>query len=210
VDGVLNQLMAGELLVETNRGSPARPNQNLNLKSKPQMKLKMKNAELSIGLLALLLVPAAGFNATAQSDVRYGLEPRWNRLAAATGAVTTNALATTFSYGGTNYDRTASGTVIIPVYRGRGVAFFGSIQDAANTNAQETFGLDLSYDGTNWTTTQPVRFTGSCAGATATVFYTNVIADVFDNARFARLTSITGNTSGNNVTNNWLAWSTFQ
>jgi hypothetical protein len=55
-----------------------------------------------------------------------------------------------------------------------------------------------------------VRFTGTCAGGTAAVFYTNVIADVFDNARFARLTSIAGNTAGNSVTNNWLVWSAMQ
>ena len=169
--------------------------------------MKFKNT-LIISLCALGVF--SGLSARSQSDLRYGLQTRWNRLAAATAAVETNTTATTFNYAGTNYDRTASGTIIIPVYRGRGVAFFGSIQDGVSTNAVVTFGLDLSYDGTNWTTTQPVRFTGTCAGATATVFYTNVVADVFDNAPFARLTSITGNTAGNNVTNNWLAWSAFQ
>ena len=163
-------------------------------------------------LVAALLLPVlcSPLTTRAQSDLRYGLEPHWNRLAAATGAVATNTTPTVFTYAGTNYDRTASGTVIIPVYRGRGVAFLGSIQDATNTNAIVTFGLDLSYDGTNWTTTQPVRFTGTCAGAPATVFYTNVLADVFDNARFARLANITGNLPANSVTNNWLVWSAFQ
>lgn len=174
------------------------------------IELKIMKFKNSFILAISTLCAFSSFSARSQSDVRYGLETRWNRLAAATGAVEVNTTATSFSYAGTNYDRTASGTVIIPVYRGRGVAFFGSIQDGVNTNAVVTFGLDLSYDGTNWTTTQPVRFTGTCAGATATVFYTNVIADVFDNARFARLASITGNTAANNVTNNWLAWSAIQ
>ena len=125
---------------------------------------RARHSVRAVLLTAAVLITAhcsliTGFS---QSDVRYGIEPRWNRLAAATGAIETNTTATTFSYAGTNYDRTASGTVIIPVYRGRGVSFFGSIQDAVNTNAVVTFGLDLSYDGTNWTTTQPVRFTGTC------------------------------------------------
>jgi len=169
----------------------------------------MKKILILCGILLIatncLLLTAHG-----QSDVRYGIANRWNRLAAATGAVATNTTALTFSYTGTNYDRTASGAVIIPVYRGRGVAFFGSIQDAPNTNAVVTFGLDLSYDGTNWTTTQPIRFTGTCNGTNASVFYTNVLADVLDNAMFARLATITGNTGANNITNNWLAWSAFQ
>ena len=178
------------------------------------LKLKTSNLKLSaVRICALLAILNSSFlilNSSAQSDLRYGIVNRWNRLAAASGAVATNTTAITINYGNTNYDRTASGTVIIPVYRGRGMSFFGSIQDAPSTNAIVTFGLDLSYDGTNWTTTQPIRFTGTCNGSTATVFYTNILADQFDNAMFARLATITGNTGANNITNNWLAWSAFQ
>jgi hypothetical protein len=91
-------------------------------------------------------------------------------------------------------------------FRGRGIALWPSF---AFTNAGTdalTLGLDVSPDGTNWSTAQPIQraFVGN--GTTGVLGYTNVLSDVLDNVKFVRLTTIANAHASSVVVTN-VGWS---
>jgi hypothetical protein len=131
---------------------------------------------------------------------------RFNYLTNLSGAVATNTTATVIASPGV-VSSTTPAQLIFPVFRGRGMSFVGSIQNGSGANATVTYKIDLTPDGTNWTTTAPIQFTGTCAGTNVVIFSTNLLSDQFDNERYGKISSLTGGTGGNYVTNNWLIWS---
>jgi len=116
-------------------------------------------------------------------------------------ASTNNAWPITLTNGET---RVFNSTNKIAVQRDRGMAFFASFCPYTNATVTNiTAKLDVSYDGTNWTTSSPITW-APMSGGTNTLAYTNIMRDSLDNYRYIRLTSLTAPT--NTVISNFF-WS---
>jgi hypothetical protein len=163
----------------------------------------MKNILIKMGRVGLmgLMVLMAATGARAQVAVA----PRAGYF---TNAGTLNI---TNASGGSSLLIAGSGTATVTssnviAFRGRGIALWPSF---AFTNAGTdavTLGLDVSPDGTNWSTAQPIQraFVGN--GTTGVLGYTNVLSDVLDNVKFLRLTTIANAHASSAVVTN-VGWS---
>lgn len=78
----------------------------------------------------------------------------------------------------------------ITVRQGSGQAFFATINHTNASTATATFHFDVSYDGSTFTTTQPLKFAVVGNGTTAVVGYTNFPPSVLDNVRQIKLSAI--------------------
>ena len=156
-------------------------------------------------MLSLALV--GSFKAEAQDQARVGINTRWGYF---TNAGTLNITNTS---GGTALLIAGSGSATvtssnITVYRGRGLAFFPNF---AGTNAGTdtlTVGCDVTYDGTNWTTTQPISPTFTMNGATGVIGYSNVPASQLDNVLKLRVTKVSNSHASSLFLTN-LVWSIY-
>jgi hypothetical protein len=79
---------------------------------------------------------------------------------------------------------------VINLRQGRGVALSVRFVAADAGTSNITFGFDVSLDGTNYSTTQPVSIVATANGTNTVQTYTNVPASWLDNAQKMRLTKV--------------------
>lgn len=97
-------------------------------------------------------------------------------------------------------------TNVVNLQKDRGLGLFASFGPQTNgTVTNIVIQIDLSPDRTNWTTTGAFIWRPMGSGTNGT-FYTNILRDVFDNARVARVTYISAPTN-TILSNIW--WSVF-
>ena len=156
------------------------------------MKLILKLC-LAVGLMAACITPA-----TAQ----VGLSTRWNGTATNTASFLTAPVTVT------NSTTLTIASNAVPVWRGRGMALMPTFTCAGADTGNVTFNWNLSYDGTNWTTTTPISLVLVANGTTRVTGYTNVPADKLDNVRFIRLATISGTATTVATVSN-VVWSAF-
>lgn len=91
---------------------------------------------------------------------------------------------------------TVYNSISYPVFRGRGMAFFyGTTLPQYGALVTQNVILDLSPDGTNWSTngiTIPFVAPLTNAAGARQLLYTNILADRFDNAKAWRFSYATG------------------
>ena len=148
---------------------------------------------MAVGLVAACITPAAA---------QVGTVPRWN------AGATNNPSFLTAPVTVTNGTTLTIASNAVPVQRGRGMAILPLFVMAGADAGTLTFKWNVSYNGTNWTTTTPLVMTSTCNGTTAVMDYTNFLADRLDNVRFIRLAAITGSTGAVATVSN-VAWSVF-
>lgn len=97
-------------------------------------------------------------------------------------------------------------TGIFPLYKSRG---FAVTTKTACTNAAtgtNAITFDISWDGTNWTTTGPLLLAGTHNGTTAVINFTNFPPAVVDNVRYGRVRTISnGHTASMFLSNIWIS-----
>lgn len=95
---------------------------------------------------------------------------------------------------------------VFPLYKGRG--FAATVRTACTNAATGTNAItfDLSWDGTNWTTTGPLLLAGTHNGTTAVLNFTNFPPTVVDNIRYGRVAQVrNGHTSPMFLSNIWIS-----
>lgn len=164
------------------------------------MKNKIKSlkrfASLRLCAFALMMIGLAiGFwpvpQLEAQQGASVGLQTRYTYLTNGTQLVQngTNWIANNATVTITN--------VTFPIYRGRGMAFWiNTIGTNSTTTNTFVAKINLTYDGTNYSTTSPIVIQCTQPGVGQQLYYTNVLADQFDNAKFGQLTSIQNSSIG--------------
>jgi len=85
----------------------------------------------------------------------------------------------------------------IPVPQGKGIAFWPAAKGTNAATALVTYKFELTYDGTNYTTTTPLQVGVSLTGTTAALGFTNVPPTFLTGVRAIKLTSVVNaHTSG--------------
>src|SRR5262249_3552178 len=128
---------------------------------------------VTLVLLIGFLISAFGSPASAQ--VSY---PRTNVCAGYTVLTATTAQSLGFS------------TNEITLYRDRGLSLFSTAVATNGRPALGTIRLDVSYNGSNWTTTTPLQWSYSLNGTTPVTAWTNFPPSVLDNVKKARIASV--------------------
>lgn len=154
---------------------------------------------------ALVVVAIAGLAGIETMQGQVAVAPKFNYFTNSGTLNITNAL------GGASLLISGSGTATVTssnviVYRGRGIALWPLF---AFTNAGTdaiTLGCDVSPDGTNWSTGQPISAAFAGNGTTGVLGFTNILSDKLDNAKYIRLTTIANAHASSVVVTN-VAWS---
>jgi len=151
----------------------------------------MKNLNI-IGALLLAVIGLWPCASTAQNNPSLNA-PLSSKYGLFQSATTNNVWPLTLT---NNETRTFASTNKIAVQRDRGMAFFCAFSMQTNATVTNiTVKLDVSYDGTNWSTSAPVTWTPTSNGTNTVIAYTNVMRDTLDNYRYLRLTSIAAPTN---------------
>jgi hypothetical protein len=114
-----------------------------------------------------------GFSASAQ--ISY---PRTNVCAGYTVLPATTAQSLGFS------------TNEITLYRDRGLSLFSTAVATNASTALVTIRMDVSYNGSNWTTTTPLQWSYPLSGTSPVTAWTNFPPSVLDNVKKARVSSV--------------------
>jgi hypothetical protein len=78
----------------------------------------------------------------------------------------------------------------VGVWPGRGLAVFPYFAGTNASTANVILAFNVSYDGTNWSTTTPILLTNVMNGTTAVRGYHHIPASSLDNVRAIRLQTI--------------------
>ena len=104
-------------------------------------------------------------------------------------------LTTIGTFGNVPSTMTASSTSnvnsgVILVRQHRGIAIVPAFTGSGASTLNVTFKWDVSADGTNYTTTQPLSLVVPANGTNAVIAYTNVPATYLNNVRYLRVSSV--------------------
>lgn len=95
-------------------------------------------------------------------------------------------------------------STVIALTPRKGVALLASVATTNAGTGPVLFVFDLSADGTNYTTGQPITFAAPLNGTAGVIAFTNIGGPALDNVRFMRLTTISNLHSATAfVTNLW-------
>ena len=78
----------------------------------------------------------------------------------------------------------------ITLYRDRGLSLFSTAVGTNASTALVTIRMDVSYNGSNWTTTAPLQWSYPLNGTTPVTAWTNFPPSVLDNVKKARIASV--------------------
>lgn len=126
-----------------------------------------------------------------------------------TGQFLTNAIFTNAANSTTTFTATQMKPLLIQ--QGAGFSFtphFYSTNTAAISNA--VFHIQLSADGTNYSTTSPLTYTAALNGTNLVVGYTNYSGAQVGDAKFARLSKVVGDGGTNAIVVTNTAWAWFE
>ena len=141
-------------------------------------KLEIKNSkteEVSATLCVLFLILNFAFLIPASAQVSY---PRTNVCAGYMVLTATTAQSLGYS------------TNEITLYRDRGLSLFSTAAATNASTALVTIRMDVSYNGSNWTTTTPLQWSYPLNGTTPVTAWTNFPPSVLDNVKKARVSSV--------------------
>lgn len=157
-----------------------------------------------IAILAVMLLPAM-----AQSTP-YSLapqQPNFYRQDTTEFPLTlANAGAAAWSFGATN-------SLKLTVRQDHGLSLFVRVASTNSTSSGVVAGFDVSPDGTNGTTTEPLQWTLPTGYIGTNVYWTNLSPDYLNNVRAIQLTTLTnkavgsGNTNSVQILNFWYSYS---
>ena len=133
----------------------------------------------TIGLFALLVTPVT----QADNTSPYNLAPQQPNFY----RTDTNAFPLTLTNG---QAKTFSGTNSLTIYvrQDRGLSLFAPSLVTTNTNCVPVFGFDVTYDGTNGTTTHPIQWGPLISSAATNGCWTNFSRDYLNNVRTVQCT----------------------
>lgn len=155
--------------------------------------------ELLVVIAIIGLLMALTLSARADNTQPYAFapqQPNFYRLdSAAFPCVLTNGGSLVFPAGGTN-------SLKLPVRQDKGLSFFVRMGTTNPSTGSATLKWDLTPDGTNYTTSQPLQWVITPGNSTTNgLWWTNIPPAVLNNVRAIQLTGFS-----NNFTNWW--WGT--